>query len=228
MARAPRRPANRVATLLIDLGGVVVHDPRPFVVDRLVGGRSAEKPRMQEEYYRLSRALDRGSLDLRAVHRHLRRRFPWVADYSTFRRLVCDRSLRPIPPVLRALRRLKRDGRVRVVLASNVSRPVWRGLEKKWRLSAASDAAVLSFRLGSLKPSATFLRAMLVAARAPRGSVLFLDDTPANVEAARKAGVPTYRVANARETMRVLRGLIRSPPATRPIRRSHDRHAKAS
>ncbi len=220
----------RVRAVLIDLGGVVVRDPRPFVVGELARLGSPDPEALKRAYYTESLRLDAGRIDLREVYLRLRRAGLTSIDYPGFRSLVTDRSLAAFAPVLRELHRVKRRGTVRIVLASNVSRAVWKGLRCKFPLAAFSHDAVLSFRVGVLKPRRAFFLEALRKANARPGEVVFLDDSPSNVAAARRLGVRAYRVRSAKESVRILCGLGRDqrqrrPSRSNPKRRSGERGA---
>lgn len=204
--QALRRRGRPCRVLWIDLGGVVLRDPRPIVA-RQLRTNGVPLPRLRAVYYRLSRRLDTGQIDLRTMHARLRRALPLAVGYREFRDLVCDRSLFVHPSVLRALERLRHARRVRVVFASNVSRAVWRGIDRKFALRRYADASVLSFRVGALKPSPTFFRAALRESRRAPSEVEYLDDARENVIAARRMGIRSYRVTRPQETVRRLRTL---------------------
>ena len=206
----------RIEALWIDLGGVVFRDPRPVVVRELCDHDRLDPGRLGPAYYRLSRALDRGAIDLRTTYERLRRAFSLWMSYREFRELVSDTSLAAITTVLPALRRLRASGKVRIVITSNVSRPVWGGLERRFRVSGAAHALALSFRLGTLKPRSGFFREALRLSGTGRNRVLFLDDSLRNVLAARRFGVRARRVTGARDTLHWLRSLAALGPDGRP------------
>lgn len=215
--------SGRIDALWIDLGGVVVRDPRPIVVRRLGAGGRIDRNRLRTAYYRLSRALDVDRIDLGTMYERLRRAFGLSQSYREFRDLVCDTSLATIPPVLGALRRLRASEEVRIVLTSNVSREVWNGLERRFRLRGTAHEVVLSFRVRTLKPSARFFREALRRSATGRGRVLFLDDSTLNVRAARRFGVRAHRVTGAGDTVRRLERLSSPGPGRRgPVREGRD------
>ena len=188
---------------------MVLRDPRPLVARSLLA-EGVAVARVRTVYYRLSRLLDTGKIDLRTMHARLRRTIGLSVGFRDFRGLVCDRSLFVDASVLRALGQLRRSGRVRVVFASNVSRPVWRGIQEKFALRRYADALVFSFRVGALKPSSTFFRAALRISRTVPGEVCYLDDARENVDAARRMGIPSYWVSRPEQTVRHLRELARN------------------
>lgn len=195
---------SRPRVLWIDLGGVVIRDPRPIVVRRLCAGRRTDRRRVRTEYYRLSRELDTDAIDLRTMYERLRHVCDVSLSYPAFRELVGDRSLAAIPTVLAALRKLRASEGVRIVITSNVSRPVWRGLERRYRMHEAAHETALSFRLGALKPDPRFFREALRRTGIRRDRVLFLDDSLPNILAARRLGVHAHRIRGARDTLRWL------------------------
>ncbi|HYA57304.1 MAG TPA: HAD-IA family hydrolase [Thermoplasmata archaeon] len=204
-----------VRALLIDLGGVVVRDPRPIVL-RMLGPSLRDDPsRLKESYYQLSLDLDSGSIDMREMYGRLQRRFRLDVPYPRFRAWLTDRSLTLYPGVVRAVQRLKSRGAVRIVFASNVSMPVWRALKRKFRLDRLADEAALSCQLGVLKPDPRFYRAALRLARTERQAVLYVDDVRSNVLAARRLGIRSVWVRGPRSTLRALRQLAAEPRSSR-------------
>ncbi len=198
--------------LWIDLGGVLFQDPRPMVVRRLCAQDRLDPRRLGPAYYRLSRALDLGAIDLRAMHERLRRDFGVSIGYRGFHRLVSRTSLVPVRPVLSALRRLRASAPVRILITSNVSREVWLGLNRSFAIGDAAHGAVLSFQVRALKPSASFFRVALRRGGVPADRVLFLDDSLTNVRAARRVGVRAHRVTGGRDAVRWLRTLAALRP----------------
>lgn len=210
-SRAASRRSQRdlPAVLLVDLGGVVVRDPRPLVVAELLARRPRRRDRTRAVYYRLSRDLDAGRIALRTMHRLLVRSLDVTIPFVDFRELVGRRSLSTIPSVVRRLRALKSHGTVRVAFASNVSRPVWSALVRRFHVNRLADEEYLSFRLGVLKPSPRFFRLALRGLGLPGERVLFLDDSRANVRAARREGLRAVHVPTARAVIRALDGVRR-------------------
>ncbi|MFT4294196.1 MAG: HAD-IA family hydrolase [Micropruina sp.] len=78
---------------------------------------------------------------------------------------------------------------VRVALATNQHR--FRGLHMRevLRLDDHFDAAYYSYELGVAKPDAGYFTRILDDLGEPPGSVLFVDDLPGNVRAARAVGI---------------------------------------
>jgi len=87
------------------------------------------------------------------------------------------------------LERLRSEGH-RLILLSNTSQIHFTAVEKAWGVSAYFDDLLLSYREGIMKPDEGFFRLALERAKDYREPMLFLDDLPVNVYAARKAGLP--------------------------------------
>lgn len=210
-----RSGVTSVRFLWIDLGGVIVGDPRPTVVRRLKRRASRRPDRLEAAYYDLSRRLDTDAIPLRDAFDRLHRDFGLSIPYRSFRRLVCNESLSVHREVVRVLRQIHRSTGVWILFTSNVSRPVWRGLLRRFSLREIRDDAVLSFRVRALKPSRRFFRAAMRRTPGNLQHVLFLDDAPENIEAARRLGIRSHRVRSAEDTVRVLRRAFLAPSAYR-------------
>ena len=198
--------------LLIDIGNVVIWDPRPLIVREILRTERVDPDRLRRSYYRVALRMAAGSLRLPGAYRELRARFHWSMSYRAFRELVGRRALRPIPGVLPALRALHRKGTVRIVYASNVEPATWAGLRRKFRLDDCADGAALSFRLRSLKPSRRFFRGAIRIARVAPATMVYLDDLPENIRAARALGIRARRVRSPEDTLAVLRTLRAGRP----------------
>jgi len=201
----PSSPRTRA--LLIDIGNVVVWDPRPRIVREFLRRKPVDPVRLPSAYYRIALRMAYGSLRLRDAYREIRHQLPRSLSYSDFRDLVGRRSLHPVPGVLPALRALHHQGAVRIVYASNVEPVTWSGLRRKFHLDECADGAALSFRLRSLKPARRFFTAAIRITRVPPSEIFYLDDLPENIRAARALGISARRVRSPADTLAILRKL---------------------
>ena len=173
------------AALVFDVGGVIIpHDND--VLYRLLAKRcpGAPSPAAVEALVRDPR-YERGELPIAHLHERLAREagyaLPWgdfVADWCSH--LGVDPAMLDYVERLAAMRR--------VLLFSNTNREHWEHLLQLTAGRLGRFEGYLSHEIGAAKPSLDAYR--LVAARAgidPARS-LFIDDRPANVEAARRAG----------------------------------------
>lgn len=103
-----------------------------------------------------------------------------------------------LPPTrIEALLALRR--RYRVFLLSNINERTWRYCERQFLLAGHSpskcfDGIFLSYEMGLAKPDAAIYERVLAEAGAEASTTLFLDDTRANVEAARALGIDSWLV----------------------------------
>ena len=206
--KAGGRPAPKC--LLVDLGGVLIADPRDIVVRGLRPADGIDLRRVSEEYRSLSRRLDADRLTLRRMFGTLQRKFRVRLAWKEFRSLVESKSLVLNRDVSRSLTRLTKHSQVRVVIASNTSRYVWRGLHKKYDIARIFPRPVLSYRIGSLKPSRRFFRVLLRRANCAPKDAYFLDDAGENVAAARSLGIRSRLVTGPGDAARFLRSLERA------------------
>ena len=77
----------------------------------------------------------------------------------------------------------------RIALVSNTSEPHWEYAQRFLPFSAQFDPVIVSYVVGSVKPEPEFYDALLEQSVVPAGQILFIDDLPANVEAATRAGM---------------------------------------
>lgn len=121
-------------------------------------------------------------------------------------------------PLLDAIRHLRRRG-VGVVLCSNAP-PARSGQASagRWGMEGLFDAQVFSHDVGELKPHPAMYREALRALGADAAGALFVDDVPANVDAARALGIDGLLFTGNDELLRELasRGL------PLPSERSHE------
>ena len=102
------------------------------------------------------------------------------------------------PLVLEGVRALRRRG-IATILATNQEHLRASYLLREMRLAEDVTGIVYSAQLGCLKPDPEFFRLALDRTQLSVSDIVFVDDNPANVEAARRAGWPTaHWVAGSR------------------------------
>ncbi len=92
-----------------------------------------------------------------------------------------------------------------LALLSNTNRPQWEKLIRTTNLRPHFQRVFLSFELGLLKPDHTVFERLVAELGAPAGSIVFFDDNPANVEAARACGIDARQVADYADVARQVR-----------------------
>lgn len=179
MRRSDRPPLR---TVLLDADGVLQRR-RPGLVRGLLrlGGPRFVVDAMRAEVRCLTGEHDFPDALAQAMRRH---RMPGdAADVARgWLDIVVD------PRRLELVDALRTDG-VRVALATNQHRFRGSYMREHLRLDDHVDAAYYSFEQGVAKPDAAFFTRILDDLGDPPGSVLFIDDLPGNVRAARRLGI---------------------------------------
>jgi HAD superfamily hydrolase (TIGR01509 family) len=98
-------------------------------------------------------------------------------------------ELEPQPGTVALMRQLKADGH-RLFYLSNMPVPYACELERRHEFLSWFDDGVFSGRVGMGKPGASVFELALARFGIQRHEALFIDDHPANVEAARSLGLP--------------------------------------
>ena len=91
-------------------------------------------------------------------------------------------------PVLKIIKEMKVQGK-RVVCGSNTCDPHWNKMNACGQFSDLFDACYLSQQIHAAKPHAAFFEYILKAENVAAQDALFIDDTEANVAAAKKCGM---------------------------------------
>ncbi len=119
----------------------------------------------------------------------------WAASYEEFRRAWAS-AFEPDPEVLAlvdAVRRHHTTG-----LLTNNPPVIREALQYELRgVGLRFDFLGFSCELGSLKPDPAIFRVALARAGCRPQQALFIDDAPANVDAAAALGIPVLRFATA-------------------------------
>jgi HAD superfamily hydrolase (TIGR01509 family) len=100
----------------------------------------------------------------------------------------------PYPDAAKVVARAARGAAVGCLTNTN---PIHWHTVARWPLTAAFSHRFLSFELGLVKPDAAIFDYAVTALALPAGTVLFLDDSPANVRAARERGLLAEQTAGA-------------------------------
>jgi HAD superfamily hydrolase (TIGR01509 family) len=100
---------------------------------------------------------------------------------------IFESSLTPNEPIFGLVDRIA--SRYRIALCSNTSEPHWLLERRRLPFGKSFDPAVLSYRVGAMKPDRRIYDALSAMSSVPHGSIVFIDDVPANVEGARATGI---------------------------------------
>lgn len=124
-------------------------------------------------------------------------------------------ELEPIAPTLALIERLKEAGH-RLYFLSNMPAPYAAHLRRRHVFLAWFDDGVFSSEVGLIKPQPAIFELASRRFDAQADDCLFLDDHPANVEAARRAGWQAVQFVEAAQAERALEalGVLRTPRAS--------------
>ncbi len=128
------------------------------------------------------------------------------APAAAVRRIVdaIPDHLRPMPDSVALLRRLQRSGH-RLFYLSNMPQPYASHLERCHDFVAGFADGIFSARVGLIKPDAAIFALAEQRFALDPARTLFIDDHPANVQAAARRGWQTLRFEDAPQCERELR-----------------------
>jgi putative hydrolase of the HAD superfamily len=101
-------------------------------------------------------------------------------------------------------------GRVGLAILSNSGDGAREEEERRYAFSKLFDPILYSHEIGVLKPDDAAFRLTLAALGAEPGEVLFLDDAPHNVEAARRLGIRAHLYVDADAAIRTIEQALAS------------------
>lgn len=182
-------PPPLLRTILFDLGNVIVHFSHTLMCEQI--GRVLNRTGPEARTFLIDSGLmwdfERGKLTetdlLAAVERQFGFRVEPVA-LST----ACSDIFHLNEPILPVIESLKRQG-LRLVLLSNTSRWHIQWIRQQWDVLDHFDQAVLSYKVGAIKPEPMMYEAALKAIHCRPEECFYTDDIPAYVEAARGFGL---------------------------------------
>jgi len=185
--------------LILDMGGVLTLPQREDKVRELMGvmGQGGGPEPFLAAYYEKRREYDRGDLDRRAYWTGVAEALgapPPGPAIDELARVDLESWFNMRPRMIELVRALRARSRA-LVLLSNIhhdgARYVRSGEGRAW--SSAFDELVLSCEHRLAKPEAEIYGIAVRAANASAGECLFVDDSEANVEGARRAGLESFR-----------------------------------
>lgn len=174
-------------TVIFDLGNVILpFDPlKPCRLLARQVGKSAEE--VCELIYNndLERAFEAGEIEGHQFTQAAGKLLGLSLDEDRFRQLWADMFVEngDVSAIVRDVRR-----HCPLMLLSNTNRWHWEHARKNYSVLSEFDSAVLSFEVGVLKPDPRIFQTALDLVE-PGGQAVFIDDIPANIEAARQMGM---------------------------------------
>lgn len=171
--------------LIFDVGGVIIPHDNEVLYRRLAarcaapGALATIRDAAREPAYEL------GERSIAELHARLQRELRYAGDWPVFLADWCS-HLTVDPAMLDYVAGLAQAHRV--ILFSNTNDEHWRHLMTLTDGALGRFEAYLSHELGLGKPDLAAFVAVAARARIAPPCSLFIDDKPANVEAARRAG----------------------------------------
>jgi glucose-1-phosphatase len=201
-----RPPANAGAPLklvLFDLGGVLWDFRGPAVLQEMTGAASVDEVWLRWLRSPWVRRFDGGLCTPEEFAEGVVQE--WQLDYAPEAFLEAFNTWLAGPFEGAAeLVRLTRE-RVAVGCLSNMSELHWRRHVSQWEAFPLFDPAFISYQLKLVKPDDAIFEHVIATIAEPAANVLFIDDSPVNVERARAHGLQAaqaYGVAAAEQVLR--------------------------
>ncbi len=195
-----------IRVVLFDLGGVLIRLRGVQVLLAHLEGRMDEPELMRRWLASPAvRAFESGNSSLETFCRDMVAELDLPMEETAFLEVFRTFLEGPFPLVSQTLPMLA--GRIRFGILSNTSEPHW---QEAMRLLPALSFAqwhFLSFRMGLVKPDAAMFRAVLDLLGEPPETVLYFDDHPTNVAAARELGIQAVPVNGFGEAVEAMEAL---------------------
>lgn len=201
-----------IKTIIFDCGRVITKDQNAKLAGEMAAIVGAGPEEFARAYAAERAEYDRGTMSAEEYWNRVAGRFGRrieARDRATLVRLDMDSWFTINAETIALVRALKTRG-FRLLILSNMN------LEGKERMYgqarilegedwvALFDDVLLSCDLLQLKPRPEIYRSCLARAAAQPGECLFIDDIPANVEAARATGMHSIHFTGARELAAIL------------------------
>lgn len=207
MSAAPAAAASAgVRGVVFDLGGVLLRLDDPLALFELEVTES--------EFHALwlrsqsVREFERGAIDARSFAESVVRELALPMSPARFRERfdAWPQGLFPeTPALLEAI-----PAGIQRVLLSNTNAAHWGRPDISGALAGQFDLAFLSYRTGILKPDRAAFAQVAGACRCAPGELLFFDDNPGNITAARDFGMRAHLVKGPADARAVLDAVLRS------------------
>jgi epoxide hydrolase-like predicted phosphatase len=119
-----------------------------------------------------------------------------------------DRLDQTLMTFIRSQRPLRKTG-----LITNIWKDGRRWLQERWHALDAFDVIIASAEVGLMKPDPGIYQLALERLGIPASEAVFVDDMPANVDAARAVGMHALRFQHTAQTLSELHQLLGEPEA---------------
>ena len=196
--------------LIFDLCGVIVplDYGRRYAMFEELSPFSAEEVSQRIEASGLVRGLDTGRLEPESFARRMAALLEiGNVGFEEFCR-IWDSVFEPPDTLLPGEFLESLRGRRRMVLLSNTNPIHFPYIEEHYPPVRHFDEYVLSYQVGATKPSPEMYQEAVARAQCPAEECLFIDDLEANVDAARREGIPSVQFSSYDQLRRELAELL--------------------
>ncbi len=183
------KKATAPTCLFLDIGGVLLTDGWSLGSRKLaVKTFDLDPEEMETRHHQAFGAYEVGKLTLddyldRAVF-HRKRPFSRAA----FRKFMFAQS-KPYPEMIELIPQVKAKYGLKIVVVSNEGRELNAHRIRTFRLDAFVDSFISSCYVHLRKPDADIYRLALDIAHAPPGEIVYLENTPMFIDAAKSLGI---------------------------------------
>jgi epoxide hydrolase-like predicted phosphatase len=203
-----------IRALLFDLGGVLLRtedrEPRAAWERRLGLQPGALERAVFDNPVSVQSSLGRAETE--AIWAEAARRLglsPQDADRLREDFFAGDRMDQSLMTFIRSQRPLRKIG-----LITNIWKDGRRWLEDRWHALDAFDVIIASAEVGLMKPDPGIYRLALERLGVHASEAVFVDDMPANVDAARAVGMHALRFLDTAQTLSDLQHTLGEPEAS--------------
>lgn len=176
-----------VQAVIFDIGNVLIEWDPVRVYDREIGEARRRALFAAVDLHGMNLAVDRGAPFSETIEATAAAHPDWAAEIRLWRDLWIEMASPEIPGSVRLLRALRQTG-LPVFALTNFGRETFEVAAAHYAFFAEFDRRFVSAHLGLLKPEPEIYAHVEAETGLPPESLLFADDRPENVEAARARG----------------------------------------
>lgn len=201
--------------IILDLGNVTVYF-KPVDYLRSLGYDDARIPALKHAIFDSQPWLDcdAGALDRAAETEAICAQSPELEADIRAIMARCDEMLQPIPNSVRALERLRGEG-FECYYLSNTNAPALEFM-RSFEYFKLFCGGVASYEERLAKPDPEIFRTFIERYGAEPAECVFIDDSPANVEAARSVGMNALTLSDADGLYELIDALLREYRPAQP------------
>lgn len=192
--------------LLVDQGGVLLSKQKNHEFDCWLTSFGVKPSKMHRIYDKLSWNFQRGKLSgvkvMEEINRTLITNIP-VKEF--FRKKVGNPSINW--QMIRFIKELKKKG-IKVCLLSDISRPSWDCIRKRFGFFSIFNQKILSCNSGFRKEEVKYYSYLEKRLHCTRGELILIDDTAEIIRIAKEAGLQAVLYTKHKDFMEKKAGLV--------------------